>query len=42
MTWMFESLARLGPSFVLELTATPEQRHDPQNAGARPRLRFRS
>lgn len=29
----FESLARFGPSFVLELTATPEQRHDPQNAG---------
>jgi type III restriction enzyme len=27
----FESLARFGPSFVLELTATPEQRHDPQH-----------
>lgn len=27
----FESLARFGPSFVLELTATPEQRHDPLN-----------
>lgn len=25
----FDSLARFGPSFVLELTATPEQRHDP-------------
>lgn len=25
----FESLARFGPSMVLELTATPEQRHDP-------------
>ncbi len=25
----FESLARFGASFVLELTATPEQRHDP-------------
>lgn len=28
----FESLARFGPSFVLELTATPEQRHDPGHA----------
>ncbi len=27
----FDSLARFGPSFVLELTATPEQRHDPQH-----------
>ena len=27
----FESLARFGPKFVLELTATPEQRHDPQH-----------
>jgi len=27
----FESLARFGPSFVLELTATPEQKHDPQH-----------
>jgi type III restriction enzyme len=27
----FESLARFGPSFVLELTATPEQRHDPSH-----------
>ena len=27
----FESLARFGPSFVLELTATPEQRHDPHD-----------
>ena len=30
-TTSFESLARFGPSFVLELTATPEQRHDPQH-----------
>jgi type III restriction enzyme len=27
----FESLARFGPYFVLELTATPEQKHDPLN-----------
>ncbi len=27
----FDSLARFGPSFVLELTATPEQSHDPQH-----------
>ena len=27
----FESLARFGPKFVLELTATPEHRHDPQH-----------
>jgi len=27
----FESLARFGPSFVLELTATPEQRHEPEH-----------
>lgn len=27
----FDSLARFGPAFVLELTATPEQRHDPEN-----------
>ena len=27
----FESLLRFGPSFVLELTATPEHRHDPQH-----------
>ncbi len=27
----FESLARFGPSFVLELTATPEHRHNPQH-----------
>ncbi|MEI8374417.1 MAG: DEAD/DEAH box helicase family protein [Planctomycetota bacterium] len=27
----FESLARFGPKFVLELTATPEQRHDPRH-----------
>jgi type III restriction enzyme len=27
----FESLARFGPSFVLELTATPELQHDPQH-----------
>ena len=27
----FDSLARFGPSFVLELTATPEQRHDPRH-----------
>ncbi len=27
----FDSLARFGPSFVLELTATPEQRHEPQH-----------
>lgn len=27
----FESLARFGPSMVLELTATPEQRHDPNH-----------
>ncbi len=30
-TTSFESLARFGPSFVLELTATPEHRHDPQH-----------
>ena len=30
----FDSLARFGPSFVLELTATPEQRHDPQHPTA--------
>lgn len=28
----FDSLARFGPSFVLELTATPEHKHDPQHA----------
>ena len=27
----FESLARFGPAFVLELTATPEHRHEPQH-----------
>lgn len=27
----FESLMRFGPSFVLELTATPEQTHDPSH-----------
>ncbi|QDU55951.1 DEAD/DEAH box helicase [Aeoliella mucimassa] len=27
----FDSLARFGPSFVLELTATPEHAHDPQH-----------
>ncbi len=27
----FESLARFGPKFVLELTATPEHRHDPNH-----------
>lgn len=27
----FDSLARFGPSFVLELTATPEHSHDPQH-----------
>jgi type III restriction enzyme len=27
----FDSLARFGPSFVLELTATPEQQDDPAN-----------
>lgn len=27
----FESLARFGPSCVIELTATPEQEHDPAN-----------
>jgi type III restriction enzyme len=27
----FDSLARFGPSFVLELTATPERTHDPQH-----------
>ena len=27
----FESLARFGPKFVLELTATPEHRHEPQH-----------